>query len=101
MTARPMAWARWLLPVPGGTATYCEVSARDRRPLPLASAVRTVADREGGSTHAGGRAVPRLPLARRDVDADSGMDDVNRAVREHRACRRPRHVSCRPPRGRS
>src|SRR5262245_23458901 len=76
MALRPRPTARGVLPTPGGTVTYCAVSAIDHRSLSLAPARRPDAD--GHELAAHGRRAPRIPLParRRDVELPARVDDL-------------------------
>src|SRR5947199_9178106 len=88
-TARPRAIARWVLPTPGGTVTYCAVSALRRHPLCLAPPCRRAPDRQEHPASARRSARLAVSAARWHVDLPPGMDDLARAVRALGARRRP------------
>lgn len=66
-----------LLPTPGGTATYCEVSALRRHSLSVAQALEPTVDREEPEAHTARGGVSRLPPARWVVRAAAAMDDLS------------------------
>src|SRR5437870_6025714 len=76
MSARARAWARWLLPLPGGPDSRCSVSARRHGPLSLAPPRRADADRPARAPLPRRRARPGLPLAGRHVVRTAGVDDL-------------------------
>src|SRR3989454_7170597 len=85
-----MAIARCVLPVPGGTVTYCAVSALRHRSLSLAPARRPEADRQAAASPPRRESQLRVSAPRWHVDVAFRMDDVPRAMR-------PARVGARAP----